>query len=186
MIIVYGGAFNPPTKAHYNIIQTTYELFKPKAFIAIPVGELYHKDDLVSFSDRSNMLKLYQKDFPFLIVSHLEEKQKFNGTVETLEKISQEYRDEKIVLLIGSDQYLNFSNWIKYEEILKKYELIVILRPNYKIDETKYDEYNPRIRFIQLDLDISSTEVRNNVELNKDYLMNDVYEYIIKNKLYRR
>lgn len=32
--------------------------------------------------------------------------------------------------------------------------------------------------------DISSTKIRNNVFLNKKYLQEDIYHYIIENKLY--
>lgn len=76
------------------------------------------------------------------------------------------------------------DKWKNYEEILSKYKIIVLNRDNINIDFfiNKYSKYNSIIKAsISLD-NISSTMLRNS--LDKKYLDNNVYKYIIENKLY--
>ena len=76
------------------------------------------------------------------------------------------------------------DKWKNYEEILSKYKIIVLNRDNINIDLFihKYSKYNSIIKAsISLE-NISSTMLRNS--LDKKYLDNNVYKYIIENKLY--
>ena len=38
MIIIFGGAFNPPTRAHFEIAEKLIEKFNPDTFYFLPVG----------------------------------------------------------------------------------------------------------------------------------------------------
>ena len=69
MIIIYGGAFNPPTKAHYLIAKELIEKFKPDTFYFLPVGEKYNKPGMASFKNRFNMAESLIAEFKFIILT---------------------------------------------------------------------------------------------------------------------
>ncbi len=186
MIIVYGGAFNPPTKAHYEIIKIVNDIFKPEAFILLPVGNKYQKKELISFDHRVKMLELMGEKLPFVTISKLEENESFKGTVNTLDQLKKQYENQKLVLLIGADQYDDLNQWIEYERLIKDYEFIVISRPNYLMNVNQYDDLMIKARFIQYESVISSTQIRKNVDEYQNDLLEEVYQYIKKENLYSR
>ena len=58
MNIVFGGSFNPPTKAHKLILDKLFLLFKPDNIIIVPVGDNYQKKGLIDYTHRLEMVKL--------------------------------------------------------------------------------------------------------------------------------
>src|SRR5690554_2053626 len=128
MHIVFGGAFNPPQLAHYNLVKYLLEKYPMAKIIVLPVGNDYKKIDLISFNHRFEMLNLMFKDEKRVIVSNLESKIKFNGTIASLNELSKTY--DNISLVIGSDHLNSLNKWIRYEELLSKYPLIIMQRNN--------------------------------------------------------
>lgn len=184
MYIVYGGAFNPPTKAHYEIVNLILTKYPNAKVIVLPVGKAYNKANLVSFNDRFNMLKLMFKNNSNVMISNLEDTNEFKGTFESLEKLSETY--DNIHLLMGSDNIYNLDNWIKYKALLTNYPLIIISRNDDNINEImkKYKNLNVKYDVIKYNQDISSTLIRSDINKHFNLLEKDVYKYILENDLY--
>lgn len=72
MNVVYGGSFNPPTKAHIEIAKYVNKNFSVDHFIFLPVGSKYYKNNLASEEDRYNMLLLLKEEIENIVVSKLE------------------------------------------------------------------------------------------------------------------
>ena len=180
--IVYGGSFNPPTIAHEGIISELKRTFKPENIIIIPAGNSYNRKELLDFKDRYNMLKLISND----IISDIENKNlKYKGTLYTLDLLSKDYKD--IYFVMGADNLIDIKSWIRYEELLKKYNFIIITRDDINIVDfidNNLREYKSHFKLISLKYMVSSTKIRNNIDENKDMLNPKVYEYIKKNHLY--
>ena len=87
---------------------------------------------------------------------------------------------------MGSDLFLKFYTFTNYEDILKKYSLIIINRGNNLEKELeKYENYRDKIIIINKTYPGSSTESRNSLKETKNiYLDNKVLDYIKKNNLY--
>lgn len=183
MYIVYGGSFNPPTKAHLNIVYRLLELYPNSKVIVLPVGNSYNKPYLASFNDRFNMLKLMFNNAN-VIISRIEEKKQFDGTITSLDELSKKYNN--IHLVIGSDHLVTLKNWIRYEELLEKYPLIIMNRNNTNIDEimARYKGLDVKYDKIMFDHPASSTKVRNDFNNHKHWLEDNVYNYIVNNNLY--
>ncbi len=193
MIVVYGGSFNPPTIAHLNIANEIVSAVKPKKFIFMPVGNVYNKKDLVSEGKRIEMLSILKKaineEQTEVLISDFEAKnEKFLGTIETLNFISKKYNDD-VSFVIGADNLLDIKNWIRVDELLTKYKIIVLGRNNVDISTeiNKNKLLNKYAKqFIYLDnveeMDVSSSLFRK--ERDRKTVIDEIYKYIEKNHLY--
>lgn len=183
MNIVYGGAFNPPTLAHLEICKVLKSM--AKNLIIMPVSINYQKDTLINDDYRLDMVNIMALKVG-AIVSRVElECKKYMGTYHTLNLLSSEYDD--LYFVMGADNLENLNKWIRYEDLLNDYKFIVFERNDKncsKIIESKYYKYKEKFLIIPFDMDISSTEIRNDLEKNKDKLLPEIYDYINSNCLY--
>ena len=186
MNIVYGGSFNPPTKAHLNIIKKLLDEFKDAKVILLPVGNDYKKASLIDFKYRNEMLSLMIEPLKDKVdISYLEQQKGFKGTFHALNDLSRTY--DELYFVIGSDHLEQLKYWIEYKALLKTYPIIVMNRNHYMTKEhaeNLFKDEEHKFIFIEFDMDISSTMIRNNIEKHKKYLTEEVYTYIKKNNLY--
>ncbi len=184
MVLVFGGSFNPPTKAHYEIIKKLQQSFEPKKIILVPVGDSYHwKERLLPFDRRFDMLKILTKDLDGVELSKAEDTTDFLGTYHTLKTLK--INDEQLYFVVGTDHLETIEKWKNYEALLKEFGFIVILRKNYPADFTIFERHQtPYYRFY-FESDISSSRVRSAVRKHKDDLLPEVYDYIVKMNLYQ-
>lgn len=107
-------------------------------------------------------------------------------TYDTLLKLKEIYPQHEFRLVMGSDSFLNFSNWKKWKEILKSFGLIVYPRPGYPLPleesiGTKFLSGAP-------EFSISSSLVREYIRDNWDinyFVPLEVAEYISQHHLYK-
>ena len=185
MIVVYGGTFNPPTKAHQIIANKIIEIFRPDKFILLPVGDHYTWKDLhVSFKDRFNMLKLAFEEEIF-VVSELENSNTYKGTYHALNEIKNTYKTS-VYFLLGADNLSYVDQWINYEALIRDFNFIVLKRPGFDLDEIilKYHPHEHKFHIIELHLDISSSMYRKEPKKYEDFIPDNVLTYIAKKKLY--
>lgn len=182
-IAVYVGSFNPVHKGHIKVVKKILKEYVDKVII-VPTMSYWNKNNLISISDRINMLKLYETKEIVIDTKN----NNYEFTYQVLRNIQKEYKNDKIYLVIGDDLLKDFDKWKNIFEILK-YNIIVIKRNN--IDESiykKYEKYNFIVTNKISSKEISSTIVRNMiVNGNKDvlkYIDLKVYDYIKRNNLY--
>lgn len=187
MLAIYGGSFNPVTKAHKIIVNRIRELDFVSKVIVVPVSDNYSKESLnTEARHRLKMLEMVMDED--IVVSDYEIiQQRQLKSLETLTYFSKLYQKDA-ALVIGSDNLRYFSRWYKPEEILKKFYLIVINRQDNleKIiaEDKLLSEYEERIFEINdLNIRISSTEAKD--KLNEEFLEPDIIAYIKENNLYQ-
>ncbi len=190
MIIVFGGAFNPPTIAHKEIYYHIQKSIDFDEFIYLPVSNLYTKSSLIANHHRANMLELLTKGLKKATVSLLElSDSDFLGTYQSLLRIQEKYPQEEVAFVIGADNLGSIHKWINARNLLIDFKFVVINRD--KLDIVKVIEKDNFLkefkdRFIILphfDSDISSTIFRET--LDPAYVTEEIYDYIMKNDLYR-
>lgn len=182
-IAVYVGSFNPVHKGHIKVVKKILKEYVDKVII-VPTMSYWNKNNLISVNDRINMLKLYEtKD---IVIDTKNNNYEF--TYQIIRNIQNEYKNDKIYLVIGDDLLKDFDKWKNVSEILK-YNIIVIRRND--IEESiykKYENYNFIVKNKISSKEISSTIVRNMIlNNNKDvlkYIDLKVYDYIKRNNLY--
>ncbi len=127
MHVVYGGAFNPPTKAHQKIPEILMRKLPITKFTYLPVSTVYKKENLLANHHRYNMLQLMSEPMKNVGVSDLEiNDRSFLGTYHTLKRLKQ--GDEPLAFVIGSDHLKTLKTWIKADCLLKEFYCIVLNR----------------------------------------------------------
>ena len=183
MIIIYGGAFNPPTRAHYLISKKLIDDFNPDTFYFLPVGEKYNKPGMASFNHRFKMAEILCSKLKNSVVSTKENEEKFRGTYYMLKEFSK--IDNDLYFVMGADNFDYLDNWIMAKNLIEEFKFIVLTRKGFdvfKLIEEKYHEHKNNFTIVEIDLPISSTEFR--INKDKDILLDEVYDYILENDLY--
>lgn len=183
MIIIYGGAFNPPTKAHYEIAKMLIDRFSPDTFYFLPVGEKYNKKGMESYSNRFNMTKIVADKLKNAVVSTKENEEKFRGTYYMLKDFS--LIDNDLYFVMGADNFDYLDKWIMADKLIEEFKFIILSREGYDVEKLikeKYYEHKDNFIVINIDIPISSTEFRNYKD--RYLLIDEVYDYVIENNLY--
>ncbi len=129
---IYGGTFNPPHLGHMEAACQAMKVLKLDRLLLIPDRIAPHKKmpaDSASGQDRLAMLSLAAAKFPGIEVSDLELRR--NGpsyTYETVEQLRTQYPQAELYLLMGTDMFLCFSAWKRWETLLKQTCLGVLYR----------------------------------------------------------
>lgn len=189
MRIVFGGAFNPVTKAHIDIVEFLKKEFPTCKFTFLPVSSAYTKRSLASNYHRLNMLNLAIDDYEDVDVSTLEMNDTdFLGTYQSLIRLSDLY-EEDIYFVMGADNLNHVDKWINASGLLSEFKFIVLGRDDIDIADVFSNHHllqRFKENFIVYDdfkVDISSTAFR--ASFDRSYVLEAVYEYIIENNLYR-
>ena len=179
----YGGSFDPPHLGHKKII--SYFSDSSDILLVIPAYQSPQKSyKPTSFFHRKEMLKIMFSDLSEkLEIIDYENNNKSKYTFKTVEFLKNKYPDYTLNMVLGLDQFNLIDSWKNHEYILSNVKLSVISRPGYNLDDKKRN-----IKFISdISINVSSKEIRNNINnLNriKPMLDQNVFNYIIKNRLY--
>ncbi len=188
MVVVFGGAFNPPTIAHKEIYFHIKKSIEFSHFIYLPVSNLYTKSSLISNMHRLRMLELLVKELENASVSSLElDDTEFLGTYVSLKRIQKKYNEE-VAFVIGADNLNNLHNWKHAKSLLKEFKFIVINRN--KLDILEFIRNNIFLKeyidnFIILpkfNMNVSSTIFRETFD--PEYVIDSIFEYIMQHNLY--
>ena len=197
ILVVFGGAFNPPLNSHFSLAeQILNEYENVDKIVFVPVNSKYEKKGLIKNEHRYNMLKLVCDKNEKFILSDIELKQERQlYTIETLELLQEQYPNNIIYFLLGSDNLKELSKWNSCEKLVTKFKILVLERDIDNIEKIiDNDEFlsSHKNSFIKakenIRSNVSSTFIRDKLKRNKSirYLTPDeVYYYIEKNNLYK-
>lgn len=192
---IFGGSFNPPHRGHMRAA----ELFCREAgldrLIIMPAGNPPHKrlspgsTDL----DRLNMARIAFRGIPCAEVSDCEIQRRGESfTVLTLRCLRKIYPDDELILYVGDDMFLMFEKWHSYREIFRLCRLFVMRRTEGVAGlEEKKAMLEREGGIITISdappEEMSSSSVRSDLHDGKkpEGLDDEVYDYIIRNGLYR-
>ncbi len=189
MHIIYGGSFNPPTKAHEHVHAFLMRKLKPTKFTLLPVSTAYHKTGLTANHHRFAMLNLMFADSPRTVVSDYElNLDWFEGTYASLKALKTE--GEETCFVFGADHLMGLYRWKHVHKLLHDFKLIVLNRDQTNIDRLIaihpfLSYYKDRfIVFNDFESPYSSTQWRQNRD---DALLDPrVKTYIKTHQLYKR
>lgn len=194
-ICLFGGTFNPIHNGHINMISKALDTLNPEKLYVIPAGNSYFKNNVLNSEDRANMVKLAIESLndERIIYSNIELlREGPSYSIDTIEYYSNLYPDETIDFVVGEDSVYKMPIWYRIADIFANVHLVVFKRNSQgKLEEFLNElslKYSFKYTIIEYDYDISSSYIRENINSNtsvKEHLPDTVYDYIIKNGLYK-
>ena len=207
LIGVFGGTFDPVHNGHTKIIQNLLELIPFDEIKVIPNGQPPHRTSVCSNNDRLEMVNLAFKGINQISVDEREiQREGPSYAIHTAEEILEEYHQDNIIWIMGSDAFSEIDTWFEWEDFLNIINILVMARPGSEIDLTSMagtlilerqtsniDDLSHgagKILIVDIDpINISSTQVRSNLaagETVNELILEDVSDYIDSGKLYTK
>ena len=200
---VLGGTFNPPHLGHVTAARAVFELLKLDLLLLVPDGQPPHKmlpPGSPSPEQRLEMTRLAGEQLGLgerVRTLDLELKREGRSyTAETLRQLHQQYPEDELWLLMGTDMFLTLQAWREPGEILSLAGIAAFGRTEEDTEELfsvqrdyLYRTY-PQARIFTLTIpgvvDVSSTELRTMLARGEggNLLPPAVYGYIIRRGLY--
>ncbi len=204
LVGIMGGTFNPIHLGHIEIAHAAYKQFHLNEIWFMPNHiPTYKKEaDIVSSDIRLQMVQLAIKGYKGFKASDFEIKRDGNTyTVDTLKLLNEQYPEHQFYFIMGADSLFYFDKWKDYKEIPDYSKLLIAPRDEKNVDDIIskiqfYNNYFKKECFHLINckkIDCSSSEIRkylnensinNNKKYIKQYLNDNVYQYILKHQLY--
>ncbi len=164
--ILYGGAFNPPTKAHAAIVRGLAEIARSddSDLWLMPSGDRHDKVIATDLGIRTAYLyALLASGETHGVTTHIEtyelELAEPTETYATHRHLSQRYPDREFAWVFGSDSVNTMRQWRRGSWLLEHLDLIIIERPGYELSESPR-----RHQLLKLgEMAVSSTDVRRRI-----------------------
>ena len=191
--------------AHIDIPLKIKSHFKLDKIIYVPTGTSpVGKAFKANKSDRLKMLEnVIARDKSLSIDDYELKSSDISYSFNTLKYFKELYPPSKLRLIIGEDNFMSFTKWYKYNEIMKIVNIVVLVRDNIlrcdNMEEIKIlleeniNLFNKakcgKIYFSEKHKSIiSSTMIREHVSRNEsimNYVSNENNKYILEKGLYR-
>lgn len=195
---IMGGTFNPIHMGHLIIAEKAREQFHLDEVLFMPCGTPYTKnsDDILPKDIRTEMTRLAIEDNPFFDISTIEvDKEGSTYTYETLEQLRSDNPNTEYYFILGADSLWKIEGWREPEKIFANCHILAAVRDGKSASEMETqaaylkDKFGASIFLLNSsNIEISSTMIRDMVKEGSSiryFVPEAVYDYIIKNKLYR-
>lgn len=201
-VLIYGGTFDPPHRAHLELPELARQAVHADAIIYVPAATSPFKTDAppTEASHRLAMLELALANLKHAAISTVEidraTENEPSYTIDTLRMMRDRLgAGVELRLLIGSDQLRSFDHWKDWRRIIELAEPAVMIRPPDTRDEVlaalppdfPRSKWESRILDLPL-IDQSATDVRERLEKGRkvgDAIPENVKAYIAEHNLYR-
>ena len=163
---IFGGAFDPPHKAHVALAAAALEQFDLQKLHVIPTGQAWHKArTLTAPEHRLAMARLAFGNMARVVVDPRElQRPGPTFTIDTLNALQAENPSCQLCLFIGADQFASFGQWHDLSKILDIAIICIADRAESALSQIQFDVHAPHVhRFFHLKLPlmpISATQVR--------------------------
>lgn len=186
---IFGGSFDPIHCGHAMMANYLCQNTDLDEIWLMPgrLNPLKYKTSPADFDHRFEMCRIVAEKCNRVIVSDLEKYlPEPSYTYRTLCELRNSYPDHKFRLIIGSDNWMNFTKWYNPEEIIDDFGVLVYPRPGYEIDGD-LPKNVCLIKNAPMAV-ISSTFIRDAIRNNKNmnyFIDPEVWNYIQRNQLYK-
>lgn len=186
---IFSGSFNPIHVGHLILANYIVEFTEIEEvwFLVSPRNPLKSEKELLDEDIRFKMAEIALEKYSKLKASNFEfSLPRPSYTINTLNTLQKTYPVHQFTLIIGADNWNLFGNWKDNDKILENCKLKIYPRLGSHImipDKLKHciEALDSPI------IDVSSTFIRESLAKGKDvraFLQDDVYDYILENKLY--
>ena len=197
---IYGGSFNPIHRGHLTAVQSAAQQLGLDRVLLIPASVPPHKQlsaDSASAQQRLEMTVLATADLACKAeVLDMELRREGKSyTSDTLRVLREQYPDDELWLLMGTDMFLSLHTWHEPEVVMELASIGAFSRT----DEGEDEEFAAQKAFLRREygarvvtmrnpdvIEVSSTQVRAALPEGRgmEFLTPAVYGYILRHGLY--
>ncbi|MGB6328013.1 MAG: nicotinate (nicotinamide) nucleotide adenylyltransferase [Halarcobacter sp.] len=161
-IAIFGGSFDPPHIGHQAIAKKILKKLDIDLLVVVPayLNPLKIKSFLDAKTRFSLLKKLFLKKDKIKVSKYEINQERAVYSLETIKYMIEKYKPTKVYLVVGADNYKSFHLWDKHEEIKKLVTLVVVTRNGFSYEKIE------DIKQLKVNIEISSTELRNTFNLN--------------------
>ena len=188
---VFGGSFDPPHKAHLELVKLVVEKLELDHVLVTVANDPWQKSVIRQVTDSWHgleMAKLLFSGYNDATVTDIEfQLGGESNTSETLRARRSNYQNAEFYLLLGYDTAIGIETWRNPDLVLDQSRVVVVERPGFTDIELP-SILSSAIRIKGLNLDISSENIRSllkNEETIADAIPQGIRNYIAKHGLYR-
>ena len=133
-----GGSFNPAHEGHLEISLAALDVLGLDKvwWLVSPGNPLKSTDEMGDFNDRFASAKKMATD-PRIKVSDIEKELGTIYTVNTLEKMKSNMKEDHLIWLMGADNLAQFHEWKEWEKIANTVPFAIFNRPSYSKESLK-------------------------------------------------
>lgn len=205
-----GGTFNPIHSGHLHIAEEVLESCKLDQVWFVPACKPPHKQlaGEISFAHRLAMVEAALADYSMFNSCDIEGRRGGSSySVETLQQLTAEYPQHEYFFIMGLDSFQEIGLWKDYSRLFEFAHIVVAARPGFSgslqellpvaiADRFCYDSESKNLQcdtgFSLITVahtyrDISSTEIRQQLSMNRDVgeqVPPSVLDYIRAHQLY--
>lgn len=168
---MFGGAFDPPHRAHVALAQAAIAQLALDRLYVFPTGHAWHKDRaLTSAEDRLAMARLAFAGISGVQVDDRELRRTGpTYSVDTLHELQVEHPGAQLHLLMGEDQAASFDRWHAWDEVARLAILCVAARGSGEGVRALQALPGVRVRLLALpQMPESATEIRTRLTRGQD------------------
>ena len=134
MIGIYGGTFNPIHIAHLRAAEEVRARLGLEKMLFVPNARPPHKaeqrEGIAPADLRLAWTRLAVKDHPFFEVDAIEINRPGESyLVDTLQALKEQYRDQRLIFVVGQDAFAEMGSWRAPKEIFGLVDIAVTTRP---------------------------------------------------------
>ena len=177
---IYGGSFNPIHKGHIQLAEYAIDKLELDKFFFVPAfkSPFKSKHKIVDAKHRVNMIDLVLPEKAEISLFEINRKS-VSYTIDTIRYFKQQYPNDELFLIVGSDNVYKLNKWKQINEIVTTAQLVVMRREG-TFSKVNIKRYNAILMDNPL-MDFASTWFRKGHMHNVDDVVRD---YIAKNYLY--
>src|SRR5699024_6236300 len=181
---ILGGTFDPPHLGHLMVASEVKHALQLDEIWFIPTNKPHHKREATHRNThRLNMLAHAIKDTSYFKVNDIEMKRQGKSyTIDTIQMLQEQYRDNQFYFIIGADMVEYLPKWYRIDDLIELVQFVGVRRKNYELN-TNY----PVLEVSIPTMEISSADIRNRIQHSKPFkyfVTTSVYHYIKEENLY--
>ena len=161
-VALFGGSFDPPHIGHKKLVEEALSYLKIDKLIVVPTFLNPFKTS--AFYSTEQRLKLSKEMFNTFLnveVNDFEIKEgRSTPTAITLKYFQEKY--EVNYLIIGADNLASIDKWYNFKWINEQITWVIAMREGYALDTSQLRDF----RILELEVDISSTQIRKEIKDN--------------------
>ena len=166
---IFGGTFDPIHNGHLVAARAALEALNLDMIYFVPTWSSLAKQHCATAQQRAEMVELAIAEEPKFKMSRVDiDRGSPTFTIDTLQSFSRFHPDAKLYFLLGRDAFQSIASWKDSKKLAELAEFVVLSRPGFEFEASgKQLDYVHTSLVIDA-LDISSTEIRNQLEKSGD------------------